>query len=79
MPDIYKDEWQSASKWLKFGFHAKEEFPDYPPVNARYDDVKSLFETVREHVVRFDALPMVSVLIGMWSVRPASGHCMSAV
>lgn len=53
MPDIYKDEWQAASSWLKIGFHAKEEFPDYPLVNARYEDVKSLFETVRGHVIRF--------------------------
>lgn len=53
MPDTYKKEWQAASSWLKMGFHAKEEFPDYPLVNARYEDVKSLFETVRGHVIRF--------------------------
>ena len=53
MPDTYKAQWQEASSWLKLGFHAKEEFPDYPLVNARYEDVKSLFETVRGHVFRF--------------------------
>ena len=53
MPDTYKKEWESCSDWLKFGFHAKEEFPDYPHVNATYDDIKTLFETIRGEVVRF--------------------------
>ena len=53
MPDVYKKEWELCSDWLKFGFHAKEEFPDYPHVNATYEDIKSLFETIRGEVVRF--------------------------
>ena len=53
MPDIYKREWEAASDWLKLAFHAKEEFPDYPLVNARYEDVKPLFETVKAEILRF--------------------------
>ncbi|MBE7010184.1 MAG: hypothetical protein E7418_01690 [Ruminococcaceae bacterium] len=53
VPPDYKNEWEEASDWLKLAFHAKEEFPDYPHVNARYQDVKDLFETVKNEVIRF--------------------------
>lgn len=53
MTDAYKKEWEEAACWLKIGFHAKEEFPDYPLVNARYSDVKALFQTVEKEVIRF--------------------------
>lgn len=53
MTDAYKSEWKEASDWLKIGFHAKEEFPDYPHVNATYDDIKELFETIKGEVIRF--------------------------
>lgn len=53
MPDCYKSEWEAASDWLKLTFHAKEEFPDYPLVNARYEDVKPLFDTVKAEILRF--------------------------
>lgn len=53
VPDTYKKEWESASHWLKLAFHAKEEFPDYPLVNAKYDDVKAMFNAAENEVVRF--------------------------
>ena len=40
MTDAYKEEFTAASDWLKLGFHAKQEFPDYPYINADYEDVK---------------------------------------
>ena len=30
MPDTWRDEFQSAKDWLRFGFHSYSEFPDYP-------------------------------------------------
>lgn len=51
--DAYKKEWEEASDWLKLAFHAKEEFPDYPHVNARYDDVYRLFKDIEREVFRF--------------------------
>lgn len=53
MTDCYKGEWQANSYWLKLAFHAKQEFPDYPYVNASYDDVKNNFETVKNEIFRF--------------------------
>ncbi|MBR2915994.1 MAG: hypothetical protein IKC07_00130 [Clostridia bacterium] len=53
VPDTYKKEWEEASDWLKLSFHAKQEFPDYPHVNASYDDIKSVFEDTKREVVRF--------------------------
>jgi len=53
MTDAYKAEWEQASDWLKLAFHAKEEFPDYPHVNASYEDIKTIFENIKKEVVRF--------------------------
>ena len=51
--DAYKAEWEAASDWLKLSFHAKQEFPDYPHINATYDDIKTIFENIRREVIRF--------------------------
>lgn len=51
--DAYKSEWEANSDWLKMSFHAKEEFPDYPHVNAKYEDMKAQFKTVENEVIRF--------------------------
>lgn len=53
VPDTYKSEFEEASDWLKFAFHALEEFPDYPHVNATYEDTKWLFESIKREVYRF--------------------------
>lgn len=53
MTDFYKKEFEQASHWLKLGFHSKEEWPDYPYVNADYDLVDSNFRLIRDEVYRF--------------------------
>ena len=53
MTDRYKAEWEAASDWLIFGFHAKQEFPDYPYVNADYDVVRADFTDMQKEVFRF--------------------------
>lgn len=53
MTDAYKDEWKSNSDWLKIGFHAKQEFPDYPYVNGEYEYVKKDFQQIFDEVKRF--------------------------
>lgn len=51
--DAYKSEFESNSDWLKLAYHAKQEFPDYPHVNAKYEDVKSVFNAIEKEVFRF--------------------------
>ncbi len=51
--DSYKSEWEGNSDWLKLAFHAKEEFPDYPHINATYDDLKAQYQAVENEVKRF--------------------------
>lgn len=51
--DAYKSEFEEASDWLKMAFHALQEFPDYPHINATYEDTKWLFENIRKEVTRF--------------------------
>ncbi len=53
MPDVYKNEWSENSDWLKIGYHSKQEFPDYPLVNANYDDVKNEYMRFLHEVTRF--------------------------
>ncbi|MBR5505415.1 MAG: hypothetical protein IKV73_03815 [Clostridia bacterium] len=53
MPDTYKAEWEANSDWLRLAFHARHEFPDYPYVNATYEDVKYDFDRIKKEVIRF--------------------------
>ena len=53
MTDAYKEEFKANSDWLKFGFHARQEFPDYPFVNVSYDDMIKDFGNIKREVVRF--------------------------
>lgn len=53
MPDSYKGEFQANADWIKFGFHSFQEFPDYPWVNADYDDVAKCLKLIHDNVARF--------------------------
>lgn len=53
MPDIWRDEFQAAREWLRFGFHSIQEFPDYPWISASYDDVKLAWDMITSEVERF--------------------------
>lgn len=53
MTDAYKAEFEANSDWLKFSFHSKEEFPDYPSINSDYDEIKDLFLLMEREVIRF--------------------------
>lgn len=67
MPDIYKDEFQSNKDWLRLAFHARQEFPDYPYVNATYEDVYTDYNLIKNEVLRFAGEGMFSdVLCTHW-------------
>lgn len=51
--DAYKSEWEANSDWLKLAFHALQEFPDYPHLNATYDDTLRIFKNIKNEVLRF--------------------------
>ncbi|MBE6650166.1 MAG: hypothetical protein E7613_02515 [Ruminococcaceae bacterium] len=63
MTDAYKAEFEENSNWLRLAFHAKQEFPDYPYVNATYDDVKANYETIVGEIKRFAGEKSVSPAI----------------
>ena len=67
MPDCYKAEFQAQADWMKFGFHALQEFPDYPWVNADYSDVAKCLKMIRGEVARFAGDSMFArALIPHW-------------
>lgn len=53
MTEDYKEEFIKASGWLKLGVHALQEFPDYPFVNATYDDVYKVYNMIKSEIIRF--------------------------
>ena len=74
MPDTYKDEFTKASDWLKFGFHAKQEFPDYPYVNARYEDVALDFSFLKNEVTKFACENSVALgVVPHWNTMSREG------
>ena len=51
--DAYKAEFEASSDWLKMAFHAKQEFPVYPHINATYEDIRDIFQNIEKEVIRF--------------------------
>ena len=74
MPDDYKEEWSNACDWLKFGFHAKQEFPDYPYVNARYEDIILDFGYLKKEASRFACENNVALgIVPHWNTMSKDG------
>ncbi|MBO4950894.1 MAG: hypothetical protein J6E38_07765 [Clostridia bacterium] len=53
MTDKYKAEFEACSDWLRFGYHSKQEFPDYPLINISYEDMTKDFLSIKNEVIRF--------------------------
>ncbi len=53
MTDSYKSEWESCSDWLKLAFHSRQEFPDYPYINASYEHVYNDYKAIEKEIIRF--------------------------
>ena len=67
MTEAYKTEWQAAKGWLKIGFHAYQEFPDYPFVNSSYGDIATALDRMRGEVRRFAGEDVFTyALLGHW-------------
>ena len=67
MPDTYKPEFEANSDWLRLAFHAKQEFPDYPYVNATYEDVYDNYNTIVGEIKRFAGEKSVAnILVPHW-------------
>jgi len=74
MTDSYKSEWKNNSDWLKFSFHAKQEFPDYPYINADYRDVKEGYESFANEVKRFASNENIAkTVVPHWTVISKDG------
>lgn len=51
--DKYRNEWKENAEWLRLSFHALQEFPDKPYIQADYNKVKKDCEMVMEQIRRF--------------------------
>ncbi|MBO7741004.1 MAG: hypothetical protein J6S21_00480 [Victivallales bacterium] len=52
MPDCYKSQFQAASDWLRFAFHARSEFPDRPYQNCGADKLAADYEQLETELER---------------------------
>jgi hypothetical protein len=53
MTDKFKSEWRDNAGWLRLSFHALQNDPDRPYINASYDQVKKDCIRVKEQISRF--------------------------
>lgn len=60
MTDAYKDEFVANSHWLRFGFHSRHELPDWPYLNATYEQVWNDYTTIENEIIRFSGKEMLT-------------------
>jgi hypothetical protein len=60
MPDKFKSEWKDNANWLRLTFHSRQEFPDKPYINAKYDEIKKDYELITEEIIRFAGEELLS-------------------
>lgn len=53
MTDKYKKEWKDNADWIRLSFHANQEFPDRPYLNASYEKVEQDCKKVLAEIKRF--------------------------
>ncbi|MBI5009427.1 MAG: hypothetical protein HZB98_07235, partial [Bacteroidia bacterium] len=53
MTTKFRNEWRENSEWLRLSFHALQNDPDRPYINAGYDEVSRDCELVKEQIRRF--------------------------
>ncbi|NMA42683.1 MAG: hypothetical protein GX946_04805 [Oligosphaeraceae bacterium] len=53
MPDCWKSQFEDNSNWLKFTFHAKNEFPDRPYQFADAKEILTDLNLIKEQILRF--------------------------
>jgi len=53
MPDKFKGEWRDNAHWFKLTFHALQNDPKEPYINATYDEIARDYDLVANEVLRF--------------------------
>jgi len=53
MPDTYRSEWADNADWFRLTFHALQNDPDNPYINATYDEIARDYDLVVNEILRF--------------------------
>jgi hypothetical protein len=53
MPDAYRGEWQDNADWFRLTFHALQNEPNEPYINASYEEIGHDADLVNNEIVRF--------------------------
>ena len=60
MTDAYKDEFLANKDWMRFGFHARHELPDWTYLNATYEEVWNDYTEIENEIIRFAGKEMLT-------------------
>ena len=52
MPDRYKGEWRDSAEWFRLTFHALQNEPDRPYINATYDQIAKDYDLIVGEILR---------------------------
>lgn len=63
MTDKYKKEWKDNADWIRLSFHANQEFPDRPYLNASYEKVEQDCKKVLAEIKRFAGKHLLQKLL----------------
>lgn len=53
MPDVYRSEWADNADWFRLTFHALQNDPKEPYIEAGYDDVARDYDLIANEILRF--------------------------
>lgn len=76
VPDCYSSQFRDNSDWLKFAFHAMQEFPDRPYQNATDATLADDFDSVKAQILRIASEDnYIAPLVIHWAMtNPANFH-----
>ncbi|MHA1680431.1 MAG: hypothetical protein ACTSUE_05445 [Promethearchaeota archaeon] len=60
MPDAWKEEWKGNASWLNLSFHALQDKPDKPYINADYETFAADYDNVLKEIERFAGKEVIS-------------------
>ncbi len=74
MTDQYKEEWKQNSDWIQLSFHANQEFPDRPYLDAGYDKVTQDCQKLLAEVKRFAGAELIAPVTTLhWGAANING------
>ncbi len=76
MPDIYKEEWNYHSDWLKLSFHSLQENPPMPYEHSSREEIKKDCNLVQNEIIRFAGTESLDLYTTLHYVTATKDGCL---